>query len=84
LTLLVGSSETNQEFYPVEIIPPWLSTVVYHLGDEQQARWWPRFRDVSHSVDMNIVIKMHFDVDQILFTFDLQYVQLLFYFYTSA
>jgi hypothetical protein len=37
---------TNQEFSPVNIIPPWFSMLIYHLGDEQQACWWPQFRDV--------------------------------------
>jgi hypothetical protein len=31
---------------PVSIIPPLLSILIYHLWDEQQARWWPQFRDV--------------------------------------
>jgi hypothetical protein len=22
------------------------STLIYHLGDEQQTRWWPQFRDI--------------------------------------
>jgi hypothetical protein len=26
---------TNQEFSPVNIIPPWFSMLIYHLGDEQ-------------------------------------------------
>jgi hypothetical protein len=26
---------TNEEFYPVDIIPPWFSMFIYHLGDEQ-------------------------------------------------
>jgi hypothetical protein len=25
---------TNQDFSPVDIIPPWFSTLIYHLGDE--------------------------------------------------
>jgi hypothetical protein len=29
----------------VNIIPPWLFASMYHLEDEQQARWWPQFRD---------------------------------------
>jgi hypothetical protein len=37
---------TNQEFSPVDIIPPWFSMLVYHLGNEQYAHWWPQFRDV--------------------------------------
>jgi hypothetical protein len=30
---------------PVSIITPWLSTVIYHLGDEKLAPWWPQLRD---------------------------------------
>jgi hypothetical protein len=26
---------TNHEFYPVDIIPPWFSMLIYDLGDEQ-------------------------------------------------
>jgi hypothetical protein len=33
-------------FSPVNIIPPRLSLLTYHLGDEQQTRWRPQFRDV--------------------------------------
>jgi hypothetical protein len=34
---------------PVHIIPPLFSTLIYQPGNEQQARWWPQFRDVvSH------------------------------------
>jgi hypothetical protein len=36
----------SSSFSPVNIIPPWLSILMYHLGDEQQARWWLQFRDV--------------------------------------
>jgi hypothetical protein len=28
---------TNQEFSPVDIIPPWFSSLIYRLGDEQWA-----------------------------------------------
>jgi hypothetical protein len=31
--------------YSVYIIPPWLSILIYHMGDEQVAGWWPQFRD---------------------------------------
>jgi hypothetical protein len=34
------------QFSPVSIIAPWLCTLIYHLGYEQQACWWPRFRDI--------------------------------------
>jgi hypothetical protein len=26
---------TSQEFFYVDIIPPWFSMLIYHLGDEQ-------------------------------------------------
>jgi hypothetical protein len=32
-------------FSPVAIIPPWLSMLIYHLGDEQ-AYWWLKFGDI--------------------------------------
>jgi hypothetical protein len=31
---------------PLNIIPPCLSILMYHLGYEQQARWWLQFRDI--------------------------------------
>jgi hypothetical protein len=34
------------QFSSADIIPPWLSRLMYHLGDEQKARRWPQFRDV--------------------------------------
>jgi hypothetical protein len=34
-----------RSFSPVDIIPPWLSILIYHLGDEQWTFWWPQFRD---------------------------------------
>jgi hypothetical protein len=50
MTLLVGLPELwwmSLEFYFVNIvIPPWFSMFMYHLGDEQQTRWWLQFRDV--------------------------------------
>jgi hypothetical protein len=33
-------------FLSVDIIPPWPSILIYHLGDKQQARWWSQFRDI--------------------------------------
>jgi hypothetical protein len=27
---------TNQEFFPVDIIPPWLSIPICHLGDKNR------------------------------------------------
>jgi hypothetical protein len=29
---------TNQKFFSVDIIPPWFSMPIYHLGDEQYVR----------------------------------------------
>jgi hypothetical protein len=34
---------TNQEFSTADIIPPCFSMLMYHLGDEQYARWLPKF-----------------------------------------
>jgi hypothetical protein len=31
---------------PINIIPPLLSILVYHLGGEQYALWWSQFRDI--------------------------------------
>jgi hypothetical protein len=28
------------QFSPINIIPPWLSILVYHLRDKPQAHWW--------------------------------------------
>jgi hypothetical protein len=35
-------------FFPVNGIPPWLHNHIgcYHLGDEQQARWWSQLRHI--------------------------------------
>jgi hypothetical protein len=34
---------------------PWLSSLTYHPGGEKQARWWPRFWDVSpHRRDQSL------------------------------
>jgi hypothetical protein len=30
---------------PVSIISPCVSILMYHLGNEQHARWWPQFKD---------------------------------------
>jgi hypothetical protein len=29
--------------------------LTYHLGDEQQTRWWAQFRDVVHIIETIIV-----------------------------
>jgi hypothetical protein len=39
----------NQEFPPIDIIPPWICVLVYHLGDEQKVQRWPQFRDTVSS-----------------------------------
>jgi hypothetical protein len=33
-------------FSPVNIIPPWLSILIYQLGDEQRSRWLSQIRDI--------------------------------------
>jgi hypothetical protein len=45
-----SGSETGfspSSFSPVNIIPPSLSKLIYHLGDEKYVRLWQQFRDVS-------------------------------------
>jgi hypothetical protein len=46
----------TNHFYPVDIIPAWLSMLIYHLRNEQQARWWPQFRDIVSPINMIIII----------------------------
>jgi hypothetical protein len=47
-----GQSGTRAGFplsslvFPVNIIPPWLFILIYHLEDEQYACWWPQFRNI--------------------------------------
>jgi hypothetical protein len=55
---------TNQACSPVDIILPWFSMPIYHMGDEQYARWWQQFRDVvpPHQHDHHHCIK-YFAVD---------------------
>jgi hypothetical protein len=36
------------------IISPWFSMLMYHLGNEKYARWWPRFREVIGMTDGSI------------------------------
>jgi hypothetical protein len=40
MMILVELPESNQDesVFPVDIIPPRFSILIYHLGDEQQAR----------------------------------------------
>jgi hypothetical protein len=41
-------------FSAVNIIKPWVSTLIYHLVDEQKARKWPPFRDFIDTNDNRI------------------------------
>jgi hypothetical protein len=41
-----GGFSLSSSVQTVNILPPWLSILIYHLGDKQQACWWPQFRDV--------------------------------------
>jgi hypothetical protein len=49
---ICGQSGTGTGFspsssgFPVNIIPPWLSMFMYHLGDKQYGRWWQQFTDI--------------------------------------
>jgi hypothetical protein len=29
----------NQEYSPVDIITPWFSMLIYHLGNKEYSRW---------------------------------------------
>jgi hypothetical protein len=40
------------QFSPVNIIPPWLSILIYNLGDEQLAHCKPSSGRQSHPTDM--------------------------------
>jgi hypothetical protein len=42
----VALGQVFSEFFLVNTIPPWSLILMYHLGDEQQARWWLQFRDI--------------------------------------
>jgi hypothetical protein len=50
----MGQAVAESFGFPVNIISPCLSILIHHLGDEQQAHWWPQFRDVVSSNDKNI------------------------------
>jgi hypothetical protein len=47
MSVLVGLPESSggqvRSFPQLASPPPWLSTLTYNLGDDQQAHWWPRF-----------------------------------------
>jgi hypothetical protein len=40
-------------FFPVNIIPQWFYMLIHHVGNEQEARWWPQFVDVVHPIVKN-------------------------------
>jgi hypothetical protein len=43
---------SSSSVFPCNIIPPWLSILIYLL-DVQQVNWWLQFKDSSHPIDMN-------------------------------
>jgi hypothetical protein len=45
----------NQDFSLDDIILTWFSMLIYHLEDEQEVCWWPRFRDTVSLRDMIII-----------------------------
>jgi hypothetical protein len=55
-----GQWVTGTDFSPssssstANIIPPWLSTLMYRLRDDQYARWLPHSEKYSHPIKMNI------------------------------
>jgi hypothetical protein len=55
-----GSSPSYSVF-PVSIIPPFLFILMYRLGDEQQARWRPKFTDTisPHRNEQPLIAQPH-------------------------
>jgi hypothetical protein len=55
-----GHSSTGTALSLISSVFPWQyhSTMalhtIYHLGDEQQSRWWRQFRTESHLIEMNM------------------------------
>jgi hypothetical protein len=49
----LGQASQGSSVFPANIIPPGLSILIRHLEEEQQARWWPQFRDMvlSHQCE---------------------------------
>jgi hypothetical protein len=45
-TMALGQVSPSFSVFPVNIIPSWLSMLIYHLKDEQYARWWQQIRDM--------------------------------------
>jgi hypothetical protein len=41
------------QFSLINIIPLWLSILMYHMGDEQEVRWWLQITRQSHPIDTN-------------------------------
>jgi hypothetical protein len=33
-------------FFTLNIIPSWVSMLIYHLGDKEQSQWWPQLTDI--------------------------------------
>jgi hypothetical protein len=44
LTIAREHRWTNRNFSLVDIIPSWLSIIIYYMGDEQWPCWWPQIR----------------------------------------
>jgi hypothetical protein len=49
----------NQEFCPVDIIPPLFSVLIYHLGDEQIPFGGRSSETYSHPINMIKIIIIH-------------------------
>jgi hypothetical protein len=65
---------------PVSIMPLWLSILIYHLADEQEARWWRRFR---HRVSMNNLNRL-VDIDRRFRGAYCLHHEVVFFFYYSS
>jgi hypothetical protein len=59
-TLAIMFWWTNQEFSPVDIIPPWFSMLIYYLGDEQMhvgVHISPHWHDHHHQLKLFLLDK---------------------------
>jgi hypothetical protein len=50
---------TNQEFFPVDIMPPWISMLIYHMGMNNRLVGGRSSETWSHPIDMIVIIIMN-------------------------
>jgi hypothetical protein len=69
VALLESALADGSGVFPSQHHPPWLSILICHMGNEQQARWWPQFRDIilphqhnrHHQLMVNASFKIQFE-----------------------